>query len=93
MYSSIIISVLLLCNCAFGSIIPSRREIESYKLSGFSRRENSVLGKRALDPPVPTVEVCKGKLSVDKDKAVFYSSAVEKSAQAYADDNGKLPKS
>ena len=75
--------------------MPSPRGLEAFNYGrrsaghDFSRRDYSVLEKRALDPPVPTVDSCKGSLSVDKDKAVFYSSAVEESAKAYASSIGE----
>lgn len=89
---SAVISIIFLYACAFGSLVPlsARYDLEAFDygrrsiFQGFSKRADSVLDKRALDPPVPTVELCKGQLNVARDKAVFYSSAVEESAKAYA---------
>ena len=94
--SSALVGIFLLYACVLGSLVSSRPDLEAFEygrrttLPGFSRRYHQKLGKRALDPPVPTVDVCKGKLSVDKDKAVFYSSAVEESAKAYASSIGNF---
>ncbi|KAL6720863.1 hypothetical protein ACLMJK_002788 [Lecanora helva] len=93
-FFTVVISVILFYTCVSGSVVPSTPGLEAFDYSRrsssqkFSKRDDFVLGKRALDPPVPTVDDCKTHLSVDKDKAVFYSSAVEESAKAYASSIG-----
>ena len=49
--------------------------------------------KRAKTPPVPSVDDCKAKLTVPRDKSVFYTSKVQSSAEAWAAANGKNAKS
>lgn len=98
---SAFVSIIFLYACAFGSLVPlsARYDLEAFHygrrsiFQGFYKRADSVLDQRSLDPPVPTVELCKGQLSVAKDKAVFYSSAVEESAKAYAASIGKVIRS
>ena len=96
-FSSAFFCIFLLYTCIFVSAVPSKRGLEAFEYNrrlsgqGISRRDHPLLKKRNLDPPVPTVEECKNHLSVDKDKAVFYSSAVEDSAKAYASSIREFP--
>ena len=48
-----------------------------------------LLYQRGVTPPVPSIDDCKAHLNVPRDKAVFYSSKVIKSATAWANANGK----
>ena len=94
---SFLFTLFLLCSSILASAIPrsnefiarSNLEYKPYS-SRFTPREASPLVKRDKVPAVPSVDDCKAKLTVPRDTAVFYSSAVQTSAEAWAAANGKI---
>lgn len=91
---SFLLALFLLFSSTLASAIPAADEPIALEYRPYSKRitpqEANSLAKRAKTPPVPTVEDCKAQLSIPKDKAVFYTSIVEKSAEQYATANGEL---
>ncbi len=96
-FSPILSGILLLYTCALSTFIPSRQDVRAFEderrtaLPASFRRDHPTLSKRDLGPPVPSVDDCKGQLSVDRNKIVFYTSIVEESAKTYAASIGKFP--
>ena len=82
---------LLFCGIAFASTIPTR-EVDDFQIKRSAPQSlprGGLLFKRDVTPPVPDIATCRGKLTVPRDHAVFYSSKVENSASAWASANGK----
>ena len=87
------IKTLYLSNLVFSFAIPprmsfpSRLELDQRLSSGSPTRNTST--SLNLEPPVPTRDDCKRRLSVDRNKAIFYTGLVQESAQRYADKHGR----
>ena len=95
---SCLFTLLLLCNSILASVIPRPNEVVARSVleypeysSRVTPRDLNLLVERDLTPPVPSVDDCKAKLTVPRDKSVFYTSIVQTSAEAWANANGKIP--
>jgi hypothetical protein len=88
---SLFLSLLFLFGTVFTSAVPSRRDIHARDDARSIERNSptSLFRRDDLTPALPDLDTCKQHFTVGKDKGVFYSSDVIKSAIAYANANGK----
>lgn len=88
---SFLLAIFSLYATVFTSALGPRRgllardEAQSFQANTWT----SIVRRDDLTPALPDVDTCKQHLTVNKDKGVFYSSAVIDSAKAYAKANGK----
>lgn len=86
---ALLLSILIFYGTIVSSATIPQKTFFPRNTAGTEVEARAPLVKREdLTPPVPDIETCKSKLTVPKDKAVFYSSAVIDSAKAYAQSIG-----